>query len=424
MIKSKSAHALSILNQCAMALTLSVFVCLILTASEHSADERLTLLACCTVCPAVLFSYLLCQKTDSLPLYLGGHALMCAFFLFCLPTAAIAVGYTNTVILIIIMLVHIRESARPEQLPLLAPQPADELLFLIIYCMNRFTVRISIINSLCLYCCAASVIFICLFRYRCRMDDFVETHKKDAGYHFPLAQIQRNSRMLICIFLLLTVVLMFLIPMSGLQTLTNLLQNGLVGLLVLLVRLLGLGQNGAEGEGSLSMEEILTEESIEYSQTATRTAELPYWLNMTIYIFFTIVVICALAALTGFIVYALYCFFRSFAGIPLSEEEAPDYVERAQSVAPKRSLRFRREDVSTPSAVVRKLYRHVIRTHKKKNVGIPSSSTPSEVETIAALSDNADAKLLHDLYEKARYSKDGATKADAEQVRSVARKKL
>ena len=74
-----------------------------------------------------------------------------------------------------------------------------------------------------------------------------------------------------------------------------------------------------------------------------------------------------------------------------------------------------------PNTFVRKRFRKQIQkgiTSLKKSV---SSSlqplTPSELEAYAGLSDDEYTKLLHELYEKARYSKEGCTKEDAARLK-------
>lgn len=69
-----------------------------------------------------------------------------------------------------------------------------------------------------------------------------------------------------------------------------------------------------------------------------------------------------------------------------------------------------------PNATIRKRFKKQIQkgcaSNKKTSNTIPASLTPTELEEYAGLSDDERTRLLHTLYEKARYSKEGCTKAD------------
>lgn len=69
-----------------------------------------------------------------------------------------------------------------------------------------------------------------------------------------------------------------------------------------------------------------------------------------------------------------------------------------------------------PNAAVRKRFKKQIQkgsaSNKKAGNTIPVSLTPAELEEYAGLSNDERTRLLHTLYEKARYSKDGCTKED------------
>ena len=69
-----------------------------------------------------------------------------------------------------------------------------------------------------------------------------------------------------------------------------------------------------------------------------------------------------------------------------------------------------------PNTTIRKKFKKQIQqgSHLNKKAGnsIPVSLTPLELEQYAKLPDDERTHLLHALYEKARYSKDGCTKED------------
>ena len=66
-----------------------------------------------------------------------------------------------------------------------------------------------------------------------------------------------------------------------------------------------------------------------------------------------------------------------------------------------------------PNAYIRKKYKKTIQKGSKSNSDIPTSYTPTELEHYANLDETNETTTLHNLYEKARYSKQGCTKEDA-----------
>lgn len=66
----------------------------------------------------------------------------------------------------------------------------------------------------------------------------------------------------------------------------------------------------------------------------------------------------------------------------------------------------------SPNGRIRKLYIRSIRKLQKKEQLILRSSTPHEIECSVELEQNESSYLLHQTYEKARYSKDGCTSSD------------
>ena len=73
-------------------------------------------------------------------------------------------------------------------------------------------------------------------------------------------------------------------------------------------------------------------------------------------------------------------------------------------------------NVFNPNTTIRKKFKKQIQqgSHLNKKAGnfIPVSLTPLELEQYAKLPDDDRTQLLHSLYEKARYSKEGCSKED------------
>ena len=150
---------------------------------------------------------------------------------------------------------------------------------------------------------------------------------------------------------------------------------------------------------------------------------MPIWLGRLVYGISTAIVILLLLAVLFLILRAIYVFIRSYSGIKVMEAPNAEYIETSQSVLPKKKLKKVTDEFSSPSGIVRKLYRYTIRSHRKsKNIAIPTSCTPTEVERIVNLSqEDTEILYLHNMYEKARYSKDGVSMAEAEDVKMRSR---
>lgn len=99
------------------------------------------------------------------------------------------------------------------------------------------------------------------------------------------------------------------------------------------------------------------------------------------------------------------------------KEIALDVSDREEGIFNRRNKRKKLLDFS-PEARIRSLYRRSIKQHKGQNRMISPWMTPAEIETIAQLPSQPYYKTLHELYEKARYSQDGCTAEDVNQVKA------
>jgi hypothetical protein len=90
------------------------------------------------------------------------------------------------------------------------------------------------------------------------------------------------------------------------------------------------------------------------------------------------------------------------------EDETSDAAETAGS------NKQRGDGIFSINRQIRRRYKKTIR---KATSGIPDHwATPSELEAHAGLADSDGMSVLHEVYEKARYSRNGATREDAERV--------
>lgn len=117
------------------------------------------------------------------------------------------------------------------------------------------------------------------------------------------------------------------------------------------------------------------------------------------------------------LLYSLYCFLKRdrkdegdmIEFIKKEEEVSPLYRERPKKQGNRREY--------SPNAIVRKIYRKKIKSGMKTK--IPYWATPYELETMAEWREKGSESALHNLYEKARYSKDGCLKEDLDRYKSI-----
>lgn len=87
------------------------------------------------------------------------------------------------------------------------------------------------------------------------------------------------------------------------------------------------------------------------------------------------------------------------------------------SLYKEQSNRSGKKKAQSPNAIVRKMYKKKIKFGIKSI--IPNWATPYELETLAQWQEKGSESMLHELYEKARYSKEGCLKEDLDRYMST-----
>ena len=147
----------------------------------------------------------------------------------------------------------------------------------------------------------------------------------------------------------------------------------------------------------------------------------PAWLKMLYDIIFAVIAFAVSAgALVGIgyaILLLVHRFYKPTAAAGdmqefIDEETENSFIQDTE----KKSSDSLFSSLFHPNAAIRKRFKKQIQkgsaSNKKAGNTIPISLTPAELEEYAGLSDDERTRLLHTLYEKARYSKDGCTKED------------
>ena len=147
----------------------------------------------------------------------------------------------------------------------------------------------------------------------------------------------------------------------------------------------------------------------------------PAWLKMLYDILFAaILFVVSAGALVG-IGYAILMLVHRFYKPSAVTGDIQEFInEETESTFLQDSEKKERDSLFSmlfnPNATIRKKFKKQIQqgSHLNKKAGnsIPVSLTPLELEQYAKLPDDERTHLLHALYEKARYSKEGCTKDD------------
>lgn len=144
---------------------------------------------------------------------------------------------------------------------------------------------------------------------------------------------------------------------------------------------------------------------------------VPEWLITLWNISMLLLILGSIALIIWIIVSFMRNSSRAFAG----RFEDEDQVEFIDSSIDKAifSINFNKqaEGLFSPKQQIRSRYKKLIKKRSEKSVR--DSNTPWQLEEAAGLGDNADRRRLHELYEKARYSQEEVSLADAKEVRAM-----
>lgn len=167
-----------------------------------------------------------------------------------------------------------------------------------------------------------------------------------------------------------------------------------------------------------SMADFMVEYTGESYKQSTQLPEHFYVAAHVAEHIFKILLLVLVMFLVLFLLYSLYSFLRRerkdeddvVEFIRREEEEVlPLYQEQQQEAGKKK--------VQSPNAIVRRRYKKKIKSGMKSS--IPDWATPYELETLAQWQEKGSESMLHMLYEKARYSKEGCHKEDLDRYMST-----
>ncbi|MDO4295387.1 MAG: hypothetical protein Q4D90_04400 [bacterium] len=225
--------------------------------------------------------------------------------------------------------------------------------------------------------------------------------------HLPVKQMRRVNAVFISGFLVVTSVLMGLLPFFRLGSLLRPLRQGILYLLRWLLQGLEAGESetvaaqspmGAFG-GFPPLEE--------YEAS---------WLSLLLEGLLEIIGYALLLLVLVYLLYALYrSLCRLFQAREFDDDEkvflAPTFFGESIKASNKQEKKKLWRDFSY-SGRVRRHYKRMVQKRRGKKQSIPPAAAPREIEQL--LQFGGEKELLHLLYEKARYSREGCEKAEWE----------
>lgn len=154
----------------------------------------------------------------------------------------------------------------------------------------------------------------------------------------------------------------------------------------------------------------------------------PAWLKMLYDIIFAVIAFAVSAGALVGIGYAILLLVHRFYKPTATSGDMQEFINEETESSFIQNVEKKSSDslfssLFHPNAAIRKRFKRQIEkgsaSNKKAGNAIPVSFTPSELEEYAGLSDDERTRLLHTLYEKARYSQDGCTKEDVSLLKKI-----
>ncbi len=244
-------------------------------------------------------------------------------------------------------------------------------------------------------------VFICfMYHYLNRMWDFIRNNRKIAN--LPAAAIQRVGRVLLLMAAILLTLAVVPSVLYGREPLIGWLQN-----------IHALPAAPAEDFAEMMMGGQI--DTPDFGALAEAPAEPPVWLM----VLSDVLMYVCVAAVVIILLVIIYHGCRNAARF-FSQDEEDEILflgtESREAIHSARPAKRKRERRTSPDQKIRRFYKKTIRRAlPQRPLGW---ETPRELEQKAGLSQTPQDQLLHDLYEKARYSETGCTQEDVQNLLS------
>lgn len=246
-------------------------------------------------------------------------------------------------------------------------------------------------------------VFLCFFcQYLDGMHGFIRDHQKIAN--LPVETMQRTGKLILKIAVLLLV--LFVLP------------SALYGKDPIAEAIAGYEPKELESDLTIETPEAEAPQGMEQADLSDMLGDkeykpMPQWIQNL----FTAVMYLVMVAVGIAVLRAIYQSVKN-AGKAFSEDEEDEVLFLHQGNDERENLPWRREKKEgylSPNMRIRRQYKKTIKkAGKYQPTGV---ETPAELEERNELSGDG-MRRLHDGYEKARYSREGCTKEEAEALRN------
>ncbi len=313
-----------------------------------------------------------------------------------------------------VLILIIRTSGRLNEKEdiLTTPHPAAAVLFALLYLVS-FGIDDELLRTVNYYLAFAYVILVLVFMNLNSLETYLNVNRDVAN--IPHRQISRTNSVILSVFVGLTALVMIFLPRSGLD---NVIMAILRGAREVLKQLIGLLQRkGPEVEPTtLPPEETLAPDP---GSMPLPDATTPAWLQILYQALTYVIAISVGVTLVYLLVRGIIGVIRRFYRPIKENDDVQEFIDRSteeRSYASAINERTRIFDFSD-EAQVRRYYRKLIEGRAKGK--LRASYAPTELEDAANLPEGEARERLHELYEKTRYSKEGAVEGDAREIRRL-----
>ena len=408
---------LSVIKPVAGALVLASIVSILAVAFAQMPESgnsfvKLLLAGLYLLVPYAL-TLLLAKKVKSLPVYL---LLSIASII---PVILLPIWALYKVVLVIIagILVALRASARMKDEEDFTQTPhAVFLAFFFVAYLVGGGFKSPLMMTINYYMAFAYVLLFIVYSNFKKLNDYLVINQNVEN--IPYDQISRTNYGTLFIYLALTVILMVALQLLGVDKLMAQFGQAMKDLLA---RLINTSSEVVPGT-SASLETDPSGGMQEMPDGIAIIKETPKWLTVFYSVLSWIARILVIVILAGGAVFFAMKMMKQFYRSDKNSTDKDEFI-KAQNDE-KTSLlktlspmeRVREAFDRSPNATVRKAYKKAVLKHGKE--APKASMTPREAEEFVGWPEGKERALLHGLYEKARYSKDGCTKEDVKTLRS------
>lgn len=231
-------------------------------------------------------------------------------------------------------------------------------------------------------------------------------------YRFPRGRIALGNRIALGSLCILLTGGMIFLPFSGADRLLGKLGNMVLALIRWLLSFLG-------GEEEIPLPPEEEAETMPFFPMGEAKEPSVFWQTFFA-VMEKILIIGLITALVIFLVRLAYQIYKKYVQTQILDEDKVEFLNPAAQDEKTHLKKERRRGFfrsRTPEETIRRYYKKKILTLTE---GAPRpSGTPTELEESAGMLQDGQRDIIHNLYEKARYSQEVCTTAEAKQMKEV-----